>query len=389
MLIKSSLLIASSFVVADGRQMLRKDRDLATWGGDAHPVPVPVAPAKPSWKGDGNNAAPLKVVKKPTKGSGKKTVVMRQQRNKKSSVIKQANMKPAKVVQVGWKDDGYIVKPANIKPSKVQPVKNDKWNNDGFVPVQPVTNDKWKNDGFIPVQPVVNDKWKNDGFAPLVTEKPTRKPTWGNDGFVPLVTPKPTNKPASGWGNDGHCMYRPNGDYTMCTNDDSVSSNNVFNNLNDCCMAVFGPAECIYEDVCATCEEKLFFFDGEQCINDIYIADAPAYSTPMACCNINFGIGSYGNGQCDYVDICVPPPIETTPAPTPCDDMVFFLDGNTCTNDIYIADAVAYGEFQLNMQGTDIFHSYANLDPCIHFNRQCHDLLQRQFWPRRYQQRSL
>jgi hypothetical protein len=37
-----------------------------------------------------------------------------------------------------------------------------------------------------------------------------------------------------------------------------------------------------------------------------------------------------------------PTPKPVTPAPTPCEDMVFFVDGNTCTNDIYIADAMSY-----------------------------------------------
>lgn len=74
----------------------------------------------------------------------------------------------------------------------------------------------------------------------------------------------------------------------------------------------------------------------------------------MICCNVNFGPGAINNGLCNVIDICNPTPMPTpnptpnptpkpvTPAPTPCEDMVFFVDGNTCTNDIYIADAMSY-----------------------------------------------
>jgi hypothetical protein len=335
MLIKS-LLIASSLMAVDGRQMLRNqaERDLA-WGGDAHPVPVPVAPAKPSWKGDGNSAVPLK--KTPVKGSGKKTLIMR--KKKKDTMKQVVGMKPKKepvnVVKIqGSKGNTVYVKPSKIRPA---PVTSTKWGNDGF---QPLVTPK-------PTQKPVS-KWGNDGFQPLVTPKPTQKPVskWGNDGFQPLVTPKPTKKPSSKWGNDGHCMYRPNADYTKCTNDDNVSSDYMYSTLEKCCEAVFGMGECDYEEVCIPCEEQLFFFDGDKCVNDVFFAGAPAYSTAVACCNLNFGIGSYANGSCDYIDVCAPEPV-VTPAPTVCEEMVFFLDGNTCTNDIYIADAVAYSEYLL------------------------------------------
>lgn len=286
MLLKT-LLIASSLMVADGRQMLRNqnDRDLA-WGGSAQPIK-----------------------KSPVKGSGKKTLIMRKKKGsgkKKMSNVKPSKLKPAKVYQV--KD--------TIKPGKPASVTGNKW---------------------------------GGGVQPLVTPKPTRRPTnWGDDGFQPLVTPKPTRKPtrkpSSKWGNDGHCMYRPNADFTKCTNDDNVSSNYMYNTLEKCCEAVFGKGECSYEEVCEPCEEQLFFFDGDKCVNDVFFVDAPAYSTAVACCNLNFGIGSYGRGDCDYVDICAPAPV-VTPSPTPCEDMVFFLDGNTCTNDVYIADVVSYSEF--------------------------------------------
>ena len=101
------------------------------------------------------------------------------------------------------------------------------------------------------------------------------------------------------------------------------------------------------------CEAQVFFYDGNICSNDFYIADAPAYNTAVACCNQNFGIGSFKQGKCNYIDICntlppspspiTPEPTDSpiTPAPTPCDDRVFFFDGNTntCSNDILIADA--------------------------------------------------
>lgn len=86
------------------------------------------------------------------------------------------------------------------------------------------------------------------------------------------------------------------------------------------------------------CEEMVFFVDGNTCTNDIYIADAMSYSSAVACCNMNFGVGSMNNG-CNVVDICNP-----TPAPTPCEDQMFFYDGSVCSNEIYIADTAAYGK---------------------------------------------
>lgn len=86
------------------------------------------------------------------------------------------------------------------------------------------------------------------------------------------------------------------------------------------------------------CEDMVFFVDGNTCTNDIYIADAMSYSSAVACCNMNFGVGSMNYG-CNVVDICNP-----TPAPTPCGDQMFFFDGNVCSNEIYIADTAAYGK---------------------------------------------
>ena len=307
-------------MVADGRQMLRNQGE-RTLGG---------------WAGDGNTAVPVKVAKKPTKGSGKKTLVMRKKRKSTSKTsgikkVKPANIKPSQIKVIKVKESKG--KPANFKPAKIV---NKKWGDDGFAPlVTPKPTRK-------PTQ-----KWGDDGFEPIETPKPTRKPIskWGDDGFEPIETPKPTRKPTNKWGNDGHCMYRANADSSMCTNDDGVSADVIYSSLNRCCKALFGTYECDYEDVCSPCEEQMFFFDGDKCVNDVYFADAPAYNTAVACCNLNFGIGSFSNGNCDYVDVCKPEPI--SPSPTPCEEMVFFLDGNTCTNDIFIADAVSYSELKV------------------------------------------
>jgi hypothetical protein len=82
----------------------------------------------------------------------------------------------------------------------------------------------------------------------------------------------------------------------------------------------------------------VFFVDGNTCTNDIYIVDTISYNTAMACCNLNFGVGSMNNGNCNVIDICNP-----TPAPTPCEAQMFFLDGGVCSNENYIADASGYG----------------------------------------------
>lgn len=291
MLVKA-LLIASSLMMADGRQQLRNQEERSL-----------------GWAGDGNTAVPIKVVKKPvnavkmSKGSGKKkTLVVRKKRSKPSS---------AKAIKINE---------SKGKVASVRPIK----------------------------------KWGDDGFEPITTPRPTRKPIskrWGDDGFEPIVTPRPSRRPSpkpTKWGNDGHCMYRPNADFSMCTNDDDISSDYMYNTLEGCCRALFGKGECEYEDVCEPCEEQLFFYDGEICSNDIFIADAPAYGSAVACCNMNFGLGSFVNGDCDYVNVCLPEPV-VTPAPTPCGDLLFFKDGNTCTNDIFIADTVAYSEFDFDV----------------------------------------
>ncbi|KAL7521894.1 hypothetical protein ACHAWX_006589 [Stephanocyclus meneghinianus] len=428
-----SLIVASSLVAADGRKLLRNqhERNLS-WSGDAHPVPVPVAP-KPAWSGDGYSGS-VNAAKSPAKGADMKTdvnekktvkiqsstknVVQIQSEGGKSGGygVKPSNEQPVAVVQVqsawksdgykvkpaavvdmqsGWKSDGYEVKPVNVGPVKVVQVQSG-WKADGYkikqVSVKPenVVNvqSEWKSDGFkdkpVNAKPAkvvqVQSGWKSDGFkVKPVNTPPVEKPAsisqnvWGDDGFPAIEvsshisllfivgsrkylinwtilldqTAAPTEEPTK-WGGDGHCMlYRPTPDYSKCTNDDTVSSEYVYGSLKECCTAVFGTKVCEHIDVCSPtpaptpCKDMLFVFDGNTCANNIYIAGGTYYDTAAACCNMNFGMGSMTNGNCDYVDVCVPEPV-TTPSPTPCKNMVFFWHENTCTNDIYLADAESY-----------------------------------------------
>eukprot|EP00804_Cyclotella_cryptica_P011713 CCRYP_011315-RD/>CCRYP_011315-RD protein AED:0.13 eAED:0.13 QI:0/0.8/0.66/1/0.8/0.66/6/154/665 len=359
MLIKS-LIVVSFLVAADGRTLLRnqEERKLA-WSGDAHPVPVPVAP-KPAWSGDGNSA-PVNAVKSPAKGSGMKTVVDGKKTSKMQSSLKK------NIVQVtneGGKAGGYTIKPSNARPVKVVQVQSG-WNSDGYKikpdnvkPVEVVQSDgyKIKSENSKPEEVVqVQSGWKSDGFkvkpanvTPLQKPASISKNMWSDDGFPNIETAEPTSKPTK-WGGDGHCMYyRPTPDYSKCTNDDNVSSELVYGSLKDCCMAVFGTMVCEHVDVCSPtpaptpCGDMLFFFDGNTCANNVHAPGATSYYTATACCNMNFGMGSFENGNCNYVDVCAPEPA-VTPAPTPCEDMIFFLHKNTCTNDIYIADAMSFG----------------------------------------------
>ena len=103
-----------------------------------------------------------------------------------------------------------------------------------------------------------------------------------------------------------------------------------------------------------------------KCTNEVFIADANAYATVEACCNINFGLGTYGNGGCNFVDTCNPhptqrptprptskptgkpisniiPPVPVTPAPTPCGDQRFFFVNGVCTNEVFISGVFSYG----------------------------------------------
>ncbi|KAL7508646.1 hypothetical protein ACHAXN_005775 [Cyclotella atomus] len=308
------------------------------------------------------------------------------------------------------------------KGSFTIPGGSTKHNNE--TPAQPVnvqSVDGWSSDGHVPVPvPVVRGKWSGDGhITPLVTPNPTPYPTWKGDAHV--VTPLPT------WKGDAHppsnepvipvitpapsscevrMFWHPNDDYTMCSNEENYESDSsyiyttleacckamfAYNNVMFCCNVNFGAGSvmngsCQYVDVCNTlppspsivtpeptpspetpaptpCEAQVFYFDGNVCSNEFIIADASAYNSAMACCNMNFGSGSFMNGQCNYVDECntlrpspsmvtpepTPSPIETivtpspvTPAPTPCESLLFFFDGETCSNEFYIADASSY-----------------------------------------------
>ena len=200
------------------------------------------------------------------------------------------------------------------------------------------------------------------------------------------VTPAPTPCEAQVFFFDGK----------TCSNEFYIADAPAFNNVMICCNVNFGAGSfmnggCNYVDMCNTtpptpnptpkptkkptknptpnptrkptnepiepivtpeptpaptpCEAQVFFFDGNVCSNEFYIADAPAFNSVVACCNVNFGMGSFLDKNCKYVDECntLPPtPSPVTPAPTPCEAQLFFFDGNTCSNEFYIADASAY-----------------------------------------------
>ena len=199
--------------------------------------------------------------------------------------------------------------------------------------------------------------------SPLPTKKPTPQP------IDLILTPAPTTCEERKW-----CVAY-SGDQMICSNINDCSNGwngdgYYYNGSKDCCISVFGSvAECEYYDICAPitpnptpkpsplptkkptpqpidliltpaptpCGEQVFFFDGNTCSNEFYIADAPAYTSAMICCNINFGPGSFANGVCNYVDICntlEPTESPITPAPTPCEAQVFYFDGNYCTNNV-------------------------------------------------------
>lgn len=182
-------------------------------------------------------------------------------------------------------------------------------------------------------------KWDDDGHpTPNPTPRPTNKPTnaptknpTGKPTPVTIVTPAPSPAPTT-------CEERKfyvvkNNDQLYCSNgydipSDWAGSEYYFDTLQACCEMQFGGSSCVFEDVCVTpsptespvtpaptpCGDQVFFFDGNICSNDFYIADAPAYNTAMACCNANFGAGSFLNRDCNYIDICntLPP----SPSPT-------------------------------------------------------------------------
>ena len=127
-----------------------------------------------------------------------------------------------------------------------------------------------------------------------------------------------------------------------------------------CCNINYGRGSmnngnCEYVDICNTpapvtpaptpCNDQVFYFNGNVCSNAMAMPGATAYNTVMACCNMNFGMGSFNSGSCNIQDECntpQPSPSPVTPAPTPCDAQVFYFDGNVCSNAIFIADAQAY-----------------------------------------------
>lgn len=91
------------------------------------------------------------------------------------------------------------------------------------------------------------------------------------------------------------------------------------------------------------CDAQVFFFDGSTCSNEFFIADATAYTTLVACCNFHFGLGSFDDASCEYVDVCNTEPLSPSPtfqqdtleptlSPTPYPD-----DDGGLTDDYYIA----------------------------------------------------
>ena len=219
--------------------------------------------------------------------------------------------------------------------------------------------------------------------TPKPTPNPTKKPT--NAPVEPLVTPIPSLTPTE---SPVTPAPTPCGsqvfffDGNTCTNEFFVADTAAYDSLLACCNAAFGlgsfmNGSCDYVDICNTeppspspvppeptpfpvtpaptpCEAQVFFFDGNTCSNEFFVADASAYSSAVSCCNASFGLGSFMNGSCNYVDICnteppspspvtpEPTPFPVTPAPTPCEAQVFFFDGDTCSNEFFIADAPSY-----------------------------------------------
>jgi len=230
------------------------------------------------------------------------------------------------------------ISPGSTWGSSVEPVN----------PIEP----SWTNDGYVQ-EVVTRGKWYDDGHTnAIVTPNPTPRPTWKGDAFT-SAAPTPCEE---------KMMWHPNSNYDMCTNDNNYPSNSqyIYESLEMCCMAIEGKTTCQYNDICVPdispaptpCEAQVFFFDGNTCTNEVYIADATAYNNVMICCNFHFGAGSYTYGTCDYKDTCnpvepivTPPPV--TPAPTPCEAKVFFFDGNACTNEIYIVDAMSYSSLMI------------------------------------------
>lgn len=107
------------------------------------------------------------------------------------------------------------------------------------------------------------------------------------------------------------------------------------------------------------CGDQVFFFNEySECSNEIFIEGIESYATVVACCDFNFGIGSYTDRSCDYIDVCdtstqppspqpsfshtqVPTVNDDTPEPTPFDDLTPeptpFDDDGGLTDDYYIS----------------------------------------------------
>ena len=98
------------------------------------------------------------------------------------------------------------------------------------------------------------------------------------------------------------------------------------------------------------CGERVFFFNEySECSNELFIEGVESYATVVACCDFNFGIGSYTDGNCDNIDVCdtsTPPPspqpsVSHTPEPTPIDhstpEPTPFDDDGGLTDDYYIS----------------------------------------------------
>jgi hypothetical protein len=319
----------------------------------------------------------------------------------------------------GWNHDGYVPVPV--------PVVRGKWSGDGhvtpLVTPNPTPRPTWKGDAHTSAPTACEERmlWHpNPGYTMCTNDSDyepdseyvyeslqmccmsvfgTLSCAYDDICVEPVITPSPSPAPTTCEERKFYAIKKT--DELYCSNGYDIpsgwtGSDYYFDDLQACCEAEFGSSSCYFEDVCNTlsptesptespvtpaptpCEAQVFFFDGNVCSNEFYIADASAYTSVMICCNINFGAGSFMNGSCDYVAICntleptpnptpnptkkptrnptrkpsnapiepivTPVPTESpvTPAPTPCEAQVFFFDGNVCSNEFYIADAPAY-----------------------------------------------
>lgn len=184
--------------------------------------------------------------------------------------------------------------------------------------------------------------------TPRPTPRPTPKPTFAF--VIPPTTPAPTPCEAQRF-------FLVDG---VCTNDVFLLGGTSYRSAMQCCNVNYGRGSmnngnCEYVDICNTpapvtpaptpCGDQIFYFNGNICSNAMAMPGAAAYNTVMACCNMNFGMGSFNNGSCNIEDECntpQPSPSPVTPAPTPCDAQVFYFDGSTCTNELVLGDDVSF-----------------------------------------------